>query len=143
MTNLEQRFYAAVSGNAGVAALLGVGTASRLYHQTVRQLPTYPAAAYQRIATRRVMTIQQASNWMSSGWARFQFTILDTDDVRLIQVMDAIRASLKTFDLSSDTGVSDQAPNLVVRETVDVQPETKPPVFVALMDTTCFFRDVN
>jgi hypothetical protein len=100
--------------------------------------------------TRRIGTIEQVDNWMSSGWARFQITVLDTDDVRLVETMDKIRKALQTFDLSSEdfTGspavrVVRQAPNLVVRETVDVQPETKPPVFVGLLDANCFFRDVN
>jgi hypothetical protein len=146
MSTLETRFREGLLADAAVLAALG----PRLYHQTVRQLPPYPSAAYQRIMTRRIGTIEQVDNWMSSGWARFQVTILDTDDVRLVETMDKIRKALQTFDLSSEdfTGspavrVVRQAPNLVVRETVDVQPETKPPVFVGLLDANCFFRDVN
>jgi hypothetical protein len=134
---LEQKFYDGLLADTAVSAALG----TRLYHQTVRQLPPYPAAAYQRIATTRVKTIEQGSNWMSSGWVRFQVTVLDTDGIRCIETMDAIREALKTFDMSSDASPIGQAPNIVVRETVDVQPETKPPVFVALLDANCFFRN--
>jgi len=143
---LETRFREGLLADAAVAAALD----TRLYHQTVRQLPPYPAAAFQRIATRRIATIEQTGNWMSSGWVRFQVTVLDTDGIRCVETMDKIRKALQTFDLSSEDFIGSpavrvvrQAPNLVVRETVDVQPETKPPVFVGLLDANCFFRDVN
>lgn len=145
MTNLEKLFYAGVIADAGVQALLGAPPNARLYFQTVAQNPVYPAAAYQRAATKRLITADQSNpRWMGAGWARFQLTILDTDDVRLIQVMDALRASLKTFDLSNEgTSPDGQAPNFVVSEYTTVQPATKPPVYIAMLDANCFFRDVN
>lgn len=92
--------------------------------------------------------MNQAGNprWGDCGYVRFQVDVMsaDPDDGQkdAIAAADAIRAALKTFDLSLETGKTfEAAPNEVVNERAGDLPDTYPPVFSQMLDIKCFFRD--
>ncbi len=112
------------------------------------QNPTYPVVQFQRITTNRMFTQDQISNprWGDCGWARFQFTCFSNDaSAGLDQAQataDVVRAALKTFDLSQETGAAfTHAPNFVVGERAGEVPDTMPPVYTQMLDVRVFFRD--
>jgi len=114
----------------------------------VPQNPTYPVVQFQRISTPRIYTQDQLSNsrWGGAGWARFQFTAFANDAAAGLDqaqaTADAIRAAIKTFDLSQETGAPFlHAPNFVISERAGEIPDTMPPVYTQMLDVRVFFRD--
>lgn len=140
---LEQNLRTNIMNDSGVTAVLG----DRLYITRLPQNPVYPCAVYQRISTVRQPTMNQQGNtrWMSSGWARFQFTTFSNDGAggaaAAIAAADAIRAALPKFNLSSEGGPMTGAPNFVVGERAGDIPDTMPPVYTQMLDVKVFFRD--
>jgi hypothetical protein len=68
MSNIEELIYTAVTGNAGIAALVS----TRVYPMMLPQEPTLPAITYQRISTPRV-TAHDGGTGLE--YPRFQFDV--------------------------------------------------------------------
>lgn len=142
MSDIKVAFRAALIGDAGVSALL----ADRLYDVGLglQGRTVYPSATYQRITSTPVYTMDQANDrWGKNGWVRFQLMLLDTDPERLMALMLAFKAALKTFNLAQEPGDNfSQAPNFVLREGPGSRiAATTPPVFTDVLDVRCYYRE--
>ena len=54
MAEIEEAFNSRLTTTAAVTAIVGAGSASRIYPNKIPQEATLPAVAYQRVSTRRV-----------------------------------------------------------------------------------------
>ena len=54
MAEIEEAVYSRLTTTAAVTAIVGAGSASRIYPNKIPQEATLPAVAYQRVSTRRV-----------------------------------------------------------------------------------------
>ena len=54
MAEIEEAVYSRLTATGAVTALVGSGSAARIYPNKIPQEATLPAVAYQRVSTRRV-----------------------------------------------------------------------------------------
>lgn len=91
---IEEAIFHLVSNDAGVTALLGSGTACRVYPKKLPQTPTLPAVVYHRIDTPREHSQQGASEL---AHPRFQFDCWAETRSGAKAVADAVRLALDGF----------------------------------------------
>lgn len=124
--------------------------ADRFYPVQFKEGFTIPAVAYQRMpGGSRPRTMHQVGNteWGRLCWARYQFTcagagVSGAEQARV--VAQAVKDASKTFDLSRNPVVTGQgAPNFVLSEWEQLQPNTTPIVFLRFVDIQIFIREEN
>ena len=102
------------------------------------------AMTYQRIATTRLYAHDGPAD---VGSARFQFTAWaggKNGAQRVLACAQALIDGLKTFNASQLPASPDTllaAPNFVLDQRLEVEPQTRPPVFRCLIDARIWFRD--
>ena len=147
---LEQIIRNGILANAGVAALLGTNLflvqlpedafdpASNPPGGKPPDAPT-ARAVYQRISTQRFYAHASAND---VGWSVFRLTIWDYTGISTLNIAQAIVAALATFTAQlDDSPPSPNAPNFVLNQRMDVEPQTSPPLFKTVMDVRFFFED--
>ncbi len=101
-------------------------------------------ATYQRISGTRIYAHYSAND---VGAARFQFTAWaggKNGAARVLACAQAIIDGLKTFNagqVPSSPDVLLQAPNFVIDQRMEVEPQTRPPIFKCMLDARIWFRD--
>jgi hypothetical protein len=101
-------------------------------------------ATYQRVAGTRIYAHASACD---VGAARFQFTAWaggKSGGARVLAAAQAIIAGLRTFNASqlpTSPEVLLGAPNFVLDQRMEVEPQTRPPIFKCTLDARIWFRD--
>lgn len=139
MTTTEELFRTAMLANAGVSAALPGG----LWHiQLPQNVPTFPAASFQRVSTTRSWVHAPGGQFSDSGWCRFQVDIwsnTETSDSDVISAGLAITQALRTFNAYSTA--QQGGSNRVLSEFCALEPDTQPPMFRYTMDLQIWFSD--
>jgi hypothetical protein len=141
---LEQIFQNAMVSNPGVNAIIG----NRLYLVQLPQNPVYPAAVYQRISTVPIYSHSPDTGQQGTvGWARFQVTAWATgatSGATMEAFAAAVLSALQTFNawaLPTSPQVITQSPNYIVGRRMSIEPQTDPPLFMAVIDIKICYRD--
>lgn len=144
---LEQLLYEAVTGDAGITALLNTdagGNAAFYLVQLPQQGNVYPAGVFQRIASPRLFVLQQVGNQASVGRARFQFTFWGYDAGVLEQIDLALLAMFRAFDAYNSAG----SPPTVIQpgfysynSRFATEPQTQPVLQKLIVDVIFWFKD--
>lgn len=147
---LEEIIRSGLLANAGVYALLGtnlflVQLPEDAFDSSINPPggtpPNTPTAraVYQRLTTQRIYAHASANN---VGWSVFRFTIWDYTGISTLNIAQAIVAALADFTAQlEDSPPSPNAPNFVLSQRMDVEPQTDPPLFKTVMDVRFFFED--
>lgn len=147
MTPLEQIIRTAMLDYAPLTAIIG---ATGLYLIQLPQniLGTLQAdtcvATFQRITTSRIYAHYSAND---VGSARFQFTAWaggKNGGAKVLECAQKIIDALATFNASqlpTSPDVLLAAPNFVLDQRMEVEPQTRPPVFKCTLDARIWFRD--
>lgn len=100
MPKLEEAVYGYLSGEPGVAALVG----DRIYPGRVKEGATLPAISYQRISANRTYTYDSFAD--TSAWvrARVQFNCWSNTPLQAIEVGEAVLLALSGYsgDMSGE-----------------------------------------
>ena len=143
---LEQIIRNGLLSDTGVAALLG----TNLFLIQLPQDSFSPSinppgtghsarAVYQRISTNRLYAHASTND---SGWSRFSFSIWDYTPGSVLAIATAITNALQKFTAqSSDSPPTPNAPNFVIDQRMEVEPETNPPLYKSILDVRFFFQD--
>lgn len=103
MADAEANVYAALTGYAGLTALVNNGDSPltyRIYPLVMPQDPTVPAVVYQRIVGSRILTMSNAGG---SGVERivFQFTTWSRTMNEAHDVMEQVRLALNAANFAA------------------------------------------
>lgn len=141
--SLETQIYQALTADPTLTGLVGTSIfLAQLPQNVVTSGTGYPALTYQRISTTPLYvqagnpTTQQGS----SGWARFQFTFYVAsktaagDLEALVRALFAILNNFNAWALPSSPSVVLQSPNFLLSRRMQVDAETSPPLFMAILD---------
>lgn len=135
--SVEQFLHDYLVADAGVSAIQG----SRLYLVQIPQNPTFPCTAYQRISTQRIWTQDISGSNGTFGYCRFQFTCFADQTASggktAIALSSAIVAALQKFNMAAPVGspvVLRQAPNFVLNQRMDIEPQQQIPLFRMILD---------
>ena len=140
--SVEQQLYAGLLAQSSITDVIG----NRLYLVQLPQNPTYPCAAYQRIATVPLYTQENALQG-TAGYVRFQITGFfqgPTSGADSESFAQAVTAALETFNCGFPAGsppVLGTPPNYVLGRRMVVQPQTSPPIFMCVIDCKLWFND--
>ena len=101
-------------------------------------------ATYQRVAGTRIYANASAND---VGAARFQFTAWaggKNGAARVLACAQTIIDGLKTFNAAQVPTSPDvllAAPNFVLDQRMEIEPQTRPPIFKCTLDARIWFRD--
>lgn len=134
---VETQIRNALIADAGVAAIVG----TNWWPDQLPQNPVFPAGTIQRVSDVPYYTQQSPGGTQASvGWCRISITVwCDTKDGGLTRenLCRAIILAMQTFscyDLPSSPLVVQQAPNILLNRRHGVEPQTRQPLFKAMLD---------
>jgi hypothetical protein len=143
--SVEQQLRAGLLAQSGVTNIIG----DNLFLVQLPQNPTYPSAAYQRIATVPLYT-QENTNQGTVGYVRFQITGFfqgASSGQQSEAFAQAVTAALQTFNCAQGVPASPPLlgtpPNYVLGRRMLVQPQTQPPIFMCVIDAKLWYNDAN
>lgn len=137
MVAVETQIRSGLIADAGVAGIAG----NRFYVDQLPQNPVYPCGTVQRVSDVPYYTQQAPGGTQGSvGWCRISITIwcdgATATDIRE-SLARAIILAMQTFscyDLPSSPLVVRQAPNILLNRRHGVEPQTRQPLFKAMLD---------
>jgi hypothetical protein len=137
---IEEAIITRLRAVSGVTALLGSGSALRIYLGLMPQAPTYPAGTYTRIST-----VRESAMGADPGLAhgRFQFDIYDTDPTSVRDTLNAVRAALQRWRGTDTTNGTTVIQDSFIDNEIWMAPELvdSVPVFRASMDVMFHFTE--
>lgn len=142
---LETQIYQALIGDATLVGLVG----NAIYlGQMPQNSPSYPALIYQRISTMPIYVNSPGSGLQASvGWSRFQFTFYVASKTAAADLEALCRALLNIFNnfnawaLPTSPLVNTQSPNFLLNRRMEVEPNTSPPLFKAILDFKIYYQN--
>ena len=139
--SVEDQLRAGLLAQSSINSVIG----NRLYLLQLPQNPTYPCARYKRTFTSLLYT-QENTLQGTAGYVRFQLTAYfqgASSGQNAIDFAQAVIAALQTFTCAFPPGsppVLGTPPNFVLNWFVDQQPQTQPPIFMAVVDLKIWFN---